>query len=77
MQELEKVFLLSNFVDKETVVDVVRRIGDWLSDEDNSVDDNYIKSQIGYIEKIAKLNLKRGIVNKIQADAKIETSGLE
>lgn len=77
MQELEKVFLLSNFVDKETVVDVVRRIGDWLSYEDNSVDDNYIKSQIGYIEKIAKLNLKRGIVNKIQADAKIETSGLE
>ncbi|TRW28032.1 hypothetical protein FL857_03310 [Criibacterium bergeronii] len=77
MQELEKVFLLSNFVDKETVVDVVRRIGDWLSDEDNSVDDNYIKSQIGYIEKIAKLNLKRGIVNKIQADAKIEISGLE
>lgn len=77
MQELEKVFLLSNFVDKETVVDVVRRIGDWLSDEDNSVDDNYIKSQIGYIEKIAKLNLKRGIVNKIQADTKIEISGLE
>ena len=77
MQELEKVFLLSNFVDKETVVDVVRRIGDWLSYEDNSVDDNYIKSQIRYIEKIAKLNLKRGIVNKIQADAKIETSGLE
>lgn len=77
MQELEKVFLLSNFVDKETVVDVVRRIGDWLSDEDNSVDDNYIKSQIGYIEKIAELNLKKGIVNKIQADTKIEISGLE
>ena len=69
MQELEKVFLLSNFVDKETVVDVVRRIGDWLSDEDNSVDDNYIKSQIGYIEKNAELNLKRGIVNKIQAES--------
>lgn len=65
MQELKKLFLNSNVVDDETIADVVRRIGDWLEDENNSIEDDYVKNQVQYIEKVAQENKKRGIKNKL------------
>lgn len=65
MQHLKNLFLNSNVVEDETLADVIRRIGDWLEDEDHSFDDDYVKKQVQYIEKVAQENRKSGIKSKL------------
>jgi hypothetical protein len=65
MEDIKQLFIESNYVDDETIADTVRRIGDWLEEDDSSLNDKYVQKQIEYIKQVAQMNKRNGIKSKL------------
>ena len=64
MEDIKQLFIESNFVDNETIANTVRRIGNWLEEDRNDLNDKYVQKQIEYIKQAAQMNKRNGIKNK-------------
>lgn len=59
MYKLEDIFVNSRFIDNDTLVDVVHRIGDWLEVKENNLNDDYVQKQIKFLIDDSKENKQK------------------
>lgn len=66
MYKLEDIFVNSRFIDNDTLVDVVHRIGDWLEVKENNLNDDYVQKQIKFLIDASKENKQKNFYPELK-----------